>query len=227
MTKHPRPLRGCRLEAQQAREQLQARVTVLEGRVRFLEAGFELGPPPPRQQLLLEGGSAQSAGGHWSQPAGAPRVPPAQPAALAWGGAATRQAAACLPVQHGLGVPAAAPGLERQARSNPLFDSEPSSLLLTPHQPLAAQPGLSPASCSGPGGAAGCQGGTAAQASGCATMSGAAAGQQRMAAAVARAGAEALPALTERQYRSTTELIAGMQARFLEAEGFLLSLHRL
>ncbi|KAL4855676.1 Centrosomal protein [Chlorella vulgaris] len=41
---------SARHEAEQAREQLQARVTLLEGRMRFLEAGYELRPLQQQQQ---------------------------------------------------------------------------------------------------------------------------------------------------------------------------------
>ena len=45
---------GCRQEAEQAREQLQARVTGWGGRVRCLEAGDEMQPPQQQQQMLLQ-----------------------------------------------------------------------------------------------------------------------------------------------------------------------------
>ncbi|KAL4421442.1 hypothetical protein ABPG75_010733 [Micractinium tetrahymenae] len=231
---------AARLEAQQAREQLQARVTVLEGRVRFLEAGFELAPAQQQQQLLLEGGSMQSSRPQQAQPPAlawaAPRAAP-RAEALRFGSAAGAwQAVAHRPGQHGQAGPAPAGSLQRSARSNPLFDSEPSSQSLTYLQQQHgqgswAQPQLPSAGLTGsPGAAAGSRRGAQAQQSGpvgAASTLKPPAAQQRVHAAATPSIYEGPLGVAERHYSSTSELIAGMQARFSEAEGFLLSLQQL
>ncbi|KAL4432186.1 hypothetical protein ABPG77_005948 [Micractinium sp. CCAP 211/92] len=217
-------------EAQQAREQLQARVTVLEGRVRFLEAGFELAPALHGQPLLIEGCGARCACAHRAQPPALLPAPPARHAAIC-AAAAAGHAALRLPAQHGIGPSAAANSLEQLAKSNPLFDAQPSSEFSAPLPHPGACPRVSTSSRSwAPGAAAGSQGGTPAQTSApvnVSTAAAAATSQWRAATAAGPAEAGAFPATLKREHGSTAELIAGMQARFSEAEGFLLSLQRL
>lgn len=226
----------CRLEASQEREQLQARVTVLEGRVRFLEAGWELAPPLQQLPPMLEGGScAQCACVRQLHPPALPWVaPPARPHMAVMGchhagHAAANQAALHVSAQHRLRASAATFGLEQQARSNPLFDTKPSAPSLATLQHHIGSPEPTGASQSGgQAGAAYWQSGTQALAADPDTTTEAPpAAQRRVIAAKAGAAVGGCPAGAGRQYGSTTELIAGMQARFSEAEGFLLSLQRL
>ncbi|EFN54629.1 hypothetical protein CHLNCDRAFT_135165 [Chlorella variabilis] len=178
---------AARQDAQQAREQLQARVTVLEGRVRFLEAGYELRPSQQQLQLAcdMQLGQPQPA---LQLPWGAAARPPGQLGPLAGGG------------QH--------------TRLNPLYDQQASS------SSSAAAAAPVPA-------------GAAAPPSSSSSQAPAAGGiQWPLPAAPAGPAGPAVPAApaavpAERSYGSTVELISGMQARFSEAQDFLLSLRRL
>lgn len=216
----------CRQEAQLAREQLQARVTILEGRVRFLEAGYELQPPqllqcaahqgqPPAQPLALTwgpGGSSPARGG----------VPAAHsPPVAAWGGQAGGQVAAAGGTAAWLQqtTPLQLQDSQPHAHSNPLFDSQP-SFAASRQQPAAMAAGA--AAAPAPAASWGAAAGTAAAITAHQLQPVAAATVAPPPAAVVPA-----PAPAQRGYSSAAELISSMQARFSEADDFLLSLRRL
>jgi hypothetical protein len=194
---HRRCCMGCRQEAEQAREQLQARVTVLEGRVRFLEAGYEL-QPPQQQQLLLQQQRQPVLSLPWAAASGLPNgscrraaLPAVSPQQEPW--QAGRQQAA----------------VQGHTRSNPLFDlnQQAGGLgLVAACSPAGAMATL-PQHASAAGPAA-----TRSQPRQPQTLPPAPAPAQRCASGT---------------YGSTSELISGMQARFSEAEEFLSSLQRL
>lgn len=246
----------CRQEAQAAREQLQARVTILEGRVRFLEAGFELRPPHHTQQqpLLLPGSTYALAQPQppLALPAPAPAgVVAAHAAGGSFGGSSSSSfasgmeavgwrapapaAASSTPWQTSqLGHTPPASSLQQHARVNPLFESQqqaaaPATLVVPgcTHAAIAA-----PAAASAGAGSAACQ------------HTGHPVPQQGMQPppqllpqlppaslppGEARAApAAAAPATTSLgSGGSAADLIRSMQARFSEAEDFLLSLRRL
>lgn len=227
------------------REQLQARVTILEGRVRFLEAGFEL-RPPHQQPLLLTGSCSQ----------GQPQPPLALPAPAGSGagpglglglgmhaggssigsGSGGGEAYASAP-GWGWQAPGAASiaawrppqqaipprGLQQHARLNPLFDPQqlemPAVVPGRQHAEARVQPSVPAAGGLG--------------SSGVSHPAAAPAKQQPwlpppLPLLRPAAPASAPPAVAEqRSYGSAADLISSMQARFSEAEEFLLSLRRL
>jgi len=237
----------CRQEAQQAREQLQARLTVLEGQVRFLTAGFQLRPSSHPQQHLLECSMPMQQ----QQPLMALPWTATTPTAAGRGQSPVKQ--------QQLVVPPPLYG-QQLTRSNPLFDAQQAAQ----HPAPLMQPGsgygsgfqqawtqAGPAACSG-----GCSGQGAAHAAATpstvepvagligGTAAAAPQTQQQQqqqqqwqpqaalpAAPPTAVGPAPLVLLPEPQqarcYSNTTELISGMKASFSEAEDFLMSLQRL
>ena len=137
-------LSGCRQEAKLAREQLQARVTILEGRVRFLEAGYELRPAAGQLQALPPAASQQqvlqySPGRQQAPPLALTWGAPGSGSGGGWGAAVVGcsvgptglLALQAKPAVHQAGAATAPPPSvamgyrQHTTRSNPLFDGQP------------------------------------------------------------------------------------------------------
>lgn len=212
-----------RVEARQAQEALQARVIVLEGRVRFLEADCEMRPAPQQQPLALPCSSAaapplaltwgpasssggtgralgQPAAGSWSAAAGASVPAPVSAAAMPHWGQPPR------------------PVTEQHGHVNPLFESQIPASMMAAAAAMMARPHAAPWQ--------GAAAGTAADAGVLAHASPPPQQQQlqqqQLPLPPGRAAVAVLP--TARSFGSASELISSMQARFSEAEEFLRSL---
>lgn len=226
----------CRQEAQSAREQLQARVTILEGRVRFLEAGFELRPPHHTQQPLLLPGSTYPLA--LPAPVPAAGVVAANAAGGSWGGSSSSGGSASEAAQQAPAAASSTPwqtpqlrhmppalSLQQHARVNPLFESQQRAAACA----LSDAPGCQHAAIAAPAAARTCS-----------------AACQPTEHPVPQQGVlpppQSLPPLPPPALQqlaaaptstslgsggSAAQLIRSMQARFSEAEHFLLSLRRL
>lgn len=195
----------CRHEEQQAREEMQARLCVLEGRVRFLEAGYSrpelhlaLPAPAPQMQLLcgashLQPQQPQPLALPWTAPSSSSMPASLQGPSVGWGAPAPRSVA-------GGDSSGAACGQQREQppRLNPLFDAQhPAPASALPPSTSWQQP-----------------------------PSGVGSGTQAAPAEAVHWEPPPLPPVPAQHssYESASELINSMQARFSEADEFLLSL---
>lgn len=227
----------CRHTTEQVREGLQARIAVLEGRVKFLEAGFGL-QPQGAPQLLLPWGSPPktppSAGGSQQQAMGqvpgagggqtvaAHRPPPLPPAGSgnALGGArhltsgATQSgpqlmyAGAACSSSNSSGATPHAPPPQQQQQAGPRLPGH-----YVPVSLRHRTAGLPPC-------------GVVAASGSHAPPSSAAAGAPLGSLQPQLAEAAEAPGAARRSFSSTSELISSMHSRFSEAEEFLQSLRR-
>lgn len=202
-------LHSPRLEAEQAREQLQARVTLLEGRMRFLEAGYELRPLQQQQQWERK-----------TQRQQLQRPPPALPAAP---GMRSSLAGCSVGWEGQKGLDMAPEELHMPLR--------PAAAAARPLLPPGEEQAGAGQTCSlqavAQCGGWGLRAGTAEPWAAAAGLS-ASCGQ--LPASPARQGSvsSAVPAAASamRDFSTTSELISGMQARFTDAQNFLSSLQR-